>query len=231
VVLSAGGGKALRRRGRTPLARVHYLAWAAGLYPLARMAWWLRDGVAGLGANPIERALHHTGWWALALLLATLAVTPARRITGRNELIRLRRPLGLFAFFYATLHLAIYLGLDQIFAWAFILEDVLERPFITVGLAAWLLLLPLAVTSTRGWIVRLGRRWVLLHKLIYLAAPLGLLHYFWRVRADTRAPALFALALLVLFALRIRWSRPRPHAVSPDRPVSPGAETGTGAAP
>jgi methionine sulfoxide reductase heme-binding subunit len=179
-----------------------------GLFPLARAGWWLRDGVAGLGANPIERILHHTGWWALSLLMMTLAVTPLRRLTGRNALIRLRRPLGLFAFFYATLHMVIYVGLDQLFAWSFILEDVLERPFITVGLAGWLLLLPLAVTSTRGWIVRLGRRWVLLHKLVFPAAALGVLHYFWRVRADTRAPMLFAVALLALLALRIRWTRP-----------------------
>jgi methionine sulfoxide reductase heme-binding subunit len=186
-------------------------AWALGLYPLARAGWWLRDGIGGLGANPIERILHHTGWWALVLLVVTLAITPARRLTGLNPLIRLRRPLGLFAFFYATLHLAIYVGLDQFFAWEFILEDVLERPFITVGFAAWLLLLPLAVTSTRGWIVRLGRGWVLLHKLIYLAAPLGVIHYFWRVRADTRAPLLFAASVLVLLALRIRWTRPTRH--------------------
>jgi methionine sulfoxide reductase heme-binding subunit len=199
------------RRGRS-LRRIEWLAWGLGLYPLGRVAWWLREGLSGLGANPIERALHHTGWWALVLLLVSLAVTPARRLTGRNDLIRLRRPLGLFAFFYATLHLTIYVGLDQFFAWSFILEDLLERPFITVGFAAWLLLLPLAVTSTRGWIVRLGRRWVLLHKLVYLASALGILHYFWRVRADTRAPLLFALALVALLALRIRWTRAEPRA-------------------
>lgn len=181
--------------------------WALGLYPLARLAWWLRDGIFGLGANPIERVLHHTGWWALILLLVTLAVTPARRLTGRNELAAIRRPLGLFAFFYATLHLAIYLSLDQLFAWSFILEDVVERPFITVGMAAWLLLLPLAITSTRRWIVRLGRRWVLLHRLIYPAAALGLLHYFWRVRADTRTPFILASILVILLALRILWAR------------------------
>jgi methionine sulfoxide reductase heme-binding subunit len=192
-----------------------------GLYPLARVGWWLRDGIYGLGANPIERVLHHTGWWALILLLVTLAITPARRLTGWNRLARTRRPLGLFAFFYATLHLALYLGLDQLFAWAYIIEDVVERPFITVGVAAWLLLLPLAITSTRGWIVRLGRRWVLLHKLIYLAAPLGLLHFYWRVRADTRVPILLALVLVALLALRIRWTR-RPLTVTD---ASSSAET------
>lgn len=194
-----------RRKRRARLLAVG--VWALGLYPLARLAWWLRDGIFGLGANPIERVLHHTGWWALILLLVTLAVTPARRLTGRNELAATRRPLGLFAFFYATLHLAIYLSLDQFFAWSFILEDVVERPFITVGMAAWLLLLPLAITSTRRWIVRLGRRWILLHRLIYPAAALGLLHYFWRVRADTRTPFILASILLILLALRIRWAR------------------------
>jgi methionine sulfoxide reductase heme-binding subunit len=184
------------------------LAWTLGLYPLARLAWWLRDGIHGLGANPIERTLHHTGWWALTLLLATLAVTPVRRLTGWNGAIRARRPLGLFAFFYASLHLAVYLSLDQLFGWGFILEDLVERPFITVGFAAWLILLPLAVTSTRGWIARLGRRWRFLHTLIYPATALGLLHYWWRVRADARAPALFAISFLVLLALRLPWLRP-----------------------
>jgi methionine sulfoxide reductase heme-binding subunit len=219
VVLSAQRGPARRgeRRGgrKRTFTRLQALAWAVGLYPLALVAWWLRDGLAGLGANPIERVLHHTGWWALVLLLATLAVTPARRVTRRNELVRMRRPLGLFAFFYATLHLAIYAGLDQVLAWSFILEDIVERPFITIGVAAWLLLLPLAVTSTRGWVVRLGRRWVALHKLVYLAAPLGILHYFWRVRADTREPILFAVALVALLALRIRWTRAAPGAARP----------------
>lgn len=189
---------------RTLLLKVG--VWTLGLFPLARVAWWTREGVYGLGANPIERVLHHSGWWALALLLVTLAVTPLRRITGRNELIKLRRPLGLFAFFWATVHLAIYLGLDQLFDWPFIIEDVVERPFITVGVAAWLIILPLAITSTRGWIRRLGRRWALLHRGIYLAAALGIIHYYWRVRADTREPFIFAALLVALLALRMRWT-------------------------
>lgn len=183
--------------------------WGLGLFPLAQVAWWARDGVFGLGANPIERVLHHSGWWALILLLVTLAVTPLRRLTGRNELAKLRRPLGLFAFFWATLHLGIYLGLDQLFDWAFIIEDVVERPFITIGMAAWLILLPLAITSTRGWIRRLGRRWSLLHRGVYLATILGGVHYYWRVRADTREPFLFAAAFVALMALRMRWTERR----------------------
>ncbi len=186
--------------------------WALGLYPLARVAWWLRDGLIGLGANPVEKLLNHFGWWTLVLLLVTLAVTPARRITGRNELVKLRRPLGLFAFFYATVHLAIYLGLDQLFTWSFIVDDVTKRPFITVGAAAWLLLLSLAVTSTRGWIRRLGRRWTTLHRAIYLAAGLGVIHFYWRVKADTRAPLIFAAVLVALLALRMRWTARRPRA-------------------
>lgn len=187
------------------------LVWALGLLPLARVAWWLRDGIYGLGANPIERVLHHSGWWTLALLLATLLITPLRRITGRNDLIQLRRPLGLFAFFWATVHFALYLGLDQLFAWEYIIEDVIERPFITVGFAAWLALLPLAITSTRGWIRRLGRRWRLLHRTIYLAAALGIIHYYWRVKADTTEPLLFAAVFVGLMALRMRWTeRQRP---------------------
>jgi len=180
--------------------------WALGLLPLVRVAWWLRDGLYGLGANPIERVLHHSGWWTLTLLLVTLLITPLRRITGRNELARLRRPLGLFAFAWGTVHLALYLGLDQGFAWSYIVEDVIERPFITVGVAAWLLLLPLAVTSTRGWIRRLGRRWTLLHRLVYATAVLGIIHFYWRVKADTREPLIFAAAFVALMALRMRWT-------------------------
>lgn len=183
------------------------LVWALGLFPLARVAWWLREGVYGLGANPIERVIHHSGWWTLTLLLVTLLVTPLRRVTGRNDLIRLRRPLGLFAFFWATVHLGLYIGLDQLFAWGYIIEDVVERPFITVGFAAWLVLLPLAVTSTRGWIRRLGRRWSLLHRGIYVAAVLGMIHFYWRVRADTSEPLIFAAAFVALMALRMRWTR------------------------
>jgi methionine sulfoxide reductase heme-binding subunit len=195
------------RKASWHVATVRAAVWTLGLYPLALVAWWLRDGLFGLGANPIERVLHHTGWWALLLLLATLAVTPLRKLTGLNHLARARRPLGLFAFFYASLHLTIYVGLDQLFAWAYIVEDVTKRPFITVGVAAWAILLPLAVTSTRAWVRRLGKRWVALHRLIYLAAPLGILHYFWKVRADTRLPLLFAAAFALLMLLRLPWRR------------------------
>ena len=174
--------------------------WIGCLTPGALLAWraWQGD----LGANPIEEVTHATGDAALIILLITLAVTPLRRLTGWNALIQLRRPFGLFAFFYATLHLATYIVLDQYFAFEYILDDVVERPYITVGSAAFLLLLPLALTSTKGWIRRLGRRWQKLHRLVYASAALALLHYLWLVKADLRRPLVFAGILLLLLALR-----------------------------
>jgi len=176
------------------------LVWVACLLPAA---WLAYEALTGrLGANPIETVLDRTGWWALAILLTSLAVTPLRRITGWNRVIRYRRLLGLFAFAWATAHFLGYVVLDQWFAWSFIIEDITERPFILVGFSAWVLLLPLAVTSTRGWIRRLGRRWVSLHKLVYVAAALGSLHFFWKVKADTREPLVFIVVLAVLLLLR-----------------------------
>lgn len=156
-----------------------------------------------LSANPIEEIMHRLGWWGLVFLVASLAVTPIRRVTGWNRIIRYRRFLGLWAFAYLTTHFLSYLVLDQFFAWGYILEDIAERPFILSGFAAWLLLIPLALTSTKGWIRRLGRRWTTLHKLVYPAAALGLLHFYWKVKADTREPLVFVLIVLVLFILRV----------------------------
>ncbi len=221
------------RRIVTPRRRIllsKALVWALGLYPLARVGWWLRHGLIGLGANPVEKLLNHFGWWALSLLLVTLAVTPLRRVTGWNELVKLRRPLGLFTFFYATVHLGVYLGLDQLFTWSFIVEDVAKRPFITVGAATWLLLLPLALTSTRGWIRRLGRRWTTLHRAIYLAAGLGAIHFYWRVKADTRVPLIFAAVLVALLALRMRWTAKRPRKRHGSTDARHGAGAGQGGA-
>lgn len=212
--------------------------WGLGLFPLAQVAWWLRHGLIGLGANPIEKLLLHSGWWTLALLMATLAITPLRRVTGRNELVKLRRPMGMFAFFWASLHFGVYLGLDQGFAWQFIGEDIAERPFITVGFAAWLILLSLAFTSTRGWIRRLGRKWTLLHRGVYLAGLLGVIHFYWKVKADTREPLIFAAVFVGLMALRMRWterqSRRRvkrtPRAPSKEAHAGHGADRGRAAA-
>lgn len=156
-----------------------------------------------LGANPIEAITHRTGWWALSLLLVTLAVTPLRRITGWNGVARYRRMLGLFAFTYATLHFLTYLVLDQFFAWSFIVEDVLERPYITVGFTSFVLLIPLAVTSTRGWIRRLGARWQRLHRLAYVAAAGGVLHFLWLVKADLREPLLYLAVFALLMLARV----------------------------
>ena len=174
--------------------------WVLGLSPVGWGAWaFFADE---LGANPVEALLHVAGRWGLAFLLLGLAVTPLRQVTGWNAIIKTRRLLGLFGFFYVSLHFLVYLGLDLGFAWSFILEDIAERPFITVGFLSLLLLLPLALTSTRGWIRRLGRRWQILHRLVYPAAALGVLHFYWKVKADTFWPLVAAGALAVLLLMR-----------------------------
>lgn len=170
------------------------------LVPLGMIAY--DAATDGLGANPIEALELRTGRWALRLLAVTLAVTPLRRITGWNELIRYRRMLGLFAFFYATLHVSTYIGLDMFFDVGDIVEDVIEHPYVTIGLLTWLLLLPLALTSTRGWVRRLGgKRWAMLHRLIYVAAITGTVHYLWAVKKDTYLP----LVYLTVFAVLLGW--------------------------
>lgn len=175
-------------------------AWAAGLGPLAYLGTaFARDGA---WVNPVEALLNWAGVSALTLLVGSLGVTPLRRLTGFNPLIKARRTLGLFAFFYAALHFLIYLVLDQGLAWSFILEDIAERPYIVAGTSALVLLVPLAVTSTKGWIRRLGRRWVRLHRLVYLAAALAVLHFFWQVKLDTRLPLIYAGVLVALLAAR-----------------------------
>ena len=176
-------------------------AWIVGLAPLGWVGWLtLTDG---LGANPIEYLLHRAGDSALVLLLVGLSITPVRRLTRWKEIIKVRRTLGLFAFFYAFLHLSVYLILDQGLAWDFIREDVSDRLYITVGFAAFLLLVPLAVTSTRGWIRRLGKRWQRLHRLVYLATALAVIHFYWQVKADTYWPLMAAVALTVLMTFRL----------------------------
>lgn len=173
----------------------------ACLAPLAVMAFrGLRND---LGANPIEAITHGTGLWTLRLLLVTLAITPLRRITGIHELIAFRRMIGLFAFFYGTLHLMTYVWLDKFFDWHAMLKDVYKRPFITAGLTAFLLMLPLALTSTRGWIRRLGRKWQLLHRLIYASATAGVIHYIWLVKKDIRFPLVYAAILAALLLWRV----------------------------
>lgn len=162
----------------------------------------VRAARGGLGANPIEAATHWTGLWALRLLLAALAVTPLRRLFGWHALVVHRRTLGLASFAYATAHLAIWAILDLGLDVRAILEDVGERPYVTVGLSAYLLLVPLAITSTRGWMRRLGRRWIRLHRLAYVAAGLAILHYGWLVKLDLRPPLAYATVLALLLAAR-----------------------------
>lgn len=163
-------------------------------------------GGQSLGANPVEALLHGAGSWGLRLLLVTLAVTPLRRLTGLNWLVRLRRMLGLFAFFYVVSHFCIYALLDQRLALGAIVEDIAERPYITIGMAALVLLIPLAITSTNAMMRRLGRRWQQLHRLVYPAAILGVWHFWWQVKQDIREPLIYALILAGLLGFRI-WHR------------------------
>ena len=172
----------------------------ASLVPFALL---LQGAVTGdLGANPIERVTHSTGDWALRFLLLTLAMTPLRLLSGWTGWVALRRMLGLFAFFYATLHFLTWVWIDQELNWGNILADIAKRPFVTVGFAAWLLLVPLAVTSTRAMMRRLGRRWKQLHRAVYLVAVLGVLHYLWLVKADLLEPLVYAAALALLLLMR-----------------------------
>lgn len=157
----------------------------------------------GLGANPVETITHSTGEWGLRFLLITLAVTPVRRLSGWQWLQRFRRMLGLFAFFYVCLHFATYLVFDHFFDVATIWDDVLERPYITVGFIAFLLLIPLAITSTKSMMRRLGRHWQRLHRLVYPIAVLGVLHFLWLVKADLREPLLYAAVLALLLGYRL----------------------------
>lgn len=175
-------------------------AWIGGLVPLVLLVAGAFTG--GLGADPIEYVTLRTGFATLLMLMLTLAVTPARRLTGWNWLAPARRTLGLCAFLYVCLHLATYL-VDQGFAWTYIVEDVAERPYVTAGFTAFLLLVPLALTSTRAAIRRMGKRWQKLHRLVYLAGGLGVLHFIWLVKSDLREPLIFAAVFALLMALRI----------------------------
>lgn len=170
-------------------------AWLLGLTPFAVLA------AGGIGVDPIETVTHLTGFWALTLLMASLAITPLRRVTGWNGVIGARKVLGNFAFFYAVLHFATYL-VDQSFSWGFIVADVVEHWWVTVGFAALLILLPLALTSSKGAIRRMGKRWQKLHRLVYVAAGLGVLHFFLLVKKDVTEPLIFAAVFAALMAFR-----------------------------
>ena len=195
------------------------VAFTACLVPLAMLV--AQAALGRLGANPIDEVTDLTGTWTLRFLLLTLAVTPVRRLTGWNVLVRYRRMLGLFAFFYGGLHLLTYVVLDQFFALDQILKDVAKRPFITAGAAALLLMVPLAVTSTVGWVRRLGgRNWQRLHRLAYLSAAAGVVHYYWLVKADTSRPVRYAAVLALLLLARL-W-RPRATSSAPAARLAAG---------
>lgn len=175
------------------------------LVPLAMLVW---DGFHdALGANPVEKITHRTGDWSLRFLLITLAVTPLRKLFGWKQLIKLRRMFGLFAFFYVCIHFSVYIVFDHFFDLNEIAKDILKRPYVTVGFAAFVLLIPLAVTSTNKMMKRLGKRWKQLHQLVYVIAVLGILHYLWLVKADILQPVIHAMILLVLLSIRVWYQR------------------------
>jgi methionine sulfoxide reductase heme-binding subunit len=206
-----------RRLQWLPLA-----TWGLGLLPVAKMAV---DGLTGrLGANPIEAVLNRLGFWTLTFLAVALVPTPARELLSLPAPGRLRRHLGLLAFAYATLHLAFYVAVDRFFDVRTLAADLTRRPFILVGFAAWLLLVPLAITSTDAWIRRLGSsRWRWLHRLVYPAAVLALVHFLWRVKADRRRPLAFAAVVGILLLARVPgWVRAaRRRAAGTPRPARP----------
>jgi len=181
--------------------RLWYAVFLCGLAPFLWLVFLAVTG--GLGANPIERITHFTGDWTLNLLLTTLAMTPLRRITRRNIFIRFRRMLGLFAFFYVCLHFSTWLVLDQFFDWNDMVRDIMKRPFITVGFTAFLLLIPMAVTSTRKMVQRLGSNWRKLHSCIYVIGTLGIIHYLWLVKADKLVPITYGGSFILLLVLRL----------------------------
>ena len=172
------------------------------LVPLGILVF--RARTSNLGANPVEFIQHATGDWTLRFLIITLCITPFRKLLHLPDLIRFRRMLGLFAFFYACLHFLTYLGPDQSFDLAAMWKDVYKRPFITVGFAAFVLLIPLALTSTAGWIRRLGgRRWQMLHRLIYISAICGVIHYYWLVKSAVLRPLTYGAIVAVLLLWRV----------------------------
>jgi sulfoxide reductase heme-binding subunit YedZ len=200
----------IARKGAGRVVAAKTLIHALALTPAVILAWQIREefltGSGGLGADPVAEIEHRLGLWALRFLMLTLSITPLRQITGQPVLLRFRRMLGLYAFAYATMHFSAYLVLDLRGYWAQIFEEIVKRPYITVGFTAWLLLVPLALTSTQAAIRRLGRNWAKLHRLVYVIAVLAVLHFWWLVKSDIREPALYAGILAVLLGWRL-WKR------------------------
>jgi len=204
----------------------------ASLIPFA----WLLCGALGLfdvslGADPVKKLEHECGTWALNFLLITLLVTPVRQLTGLSHLPRLRRMLGLFAFFYAVLHFTVYLTLDLEFNFRELFKDIAKRPYITIGFAALVLLIPLAVTSTNKMMRRLGRRWQKLHRLIYVIAVLGVWHFYWQVKRDVREPLIYAGILAVLLGYRWLKAQQRKRAMAAPRPAAATSTSGSATVP
>ena len=191
------------------------LVFLAGLIPLFWLGW--RAWHQNLTANPIEFITHFTGDWTIRFLVFTLAVTPLRKLLALPDLIRFRRMIGLYAFFYGTLHFITYIWLDKFFDLPEMLKDVAKRPYITAGFTAFVLMIPLAVTSTAGWIRRMGgKRWQMLHRLVYVSAIAGVVHYYWLVKSDIRLPAMYGAFVAVLLGYRavVSAMNPRPRATS-----------------
>ena len=210
-------------RKRKPLLiprRLKITVFLASLLPLAMLIYGLVNST--LGANPIEYITRATGTWTLRFLLLTLAVTPARRILHQPNLIAVRRMLGLFAFFYGVLHLTTWIWLDKFFDLQAMADDLVKRRFITAGMFGFALMVPLAVTSTAGWIRRLGKNWTRLHRLAYISATAGVVHYWWLVKSDIRLPLLYGVILTTLLAFRIVRAQARssraPHGLPPMAP-------------
>jgi len=201
-----------------PITILRVALFIAALIPAARLVWGFYTN--DLTANPGDYITDQTGTWILGTLFASLCVTPLRKLTGWNDLIKLRRMLGLFAFFYATLHLLTWIVFVHYFDVSFMIEDVFKRPFITVGMTVFVILFALAVTSNRWSIRKLGRKWGTLHRLVYLAAIGGVIHFWWLVKADITLPRRWAVALTVLLGVRAWWWYQKRAATSAARPVA-----------
>jgi len=201
---AAAGPDALRLVAKRNRRLSHLAVWFLSLVPALLLVFDFFT--MRLGVNPIETITNRTGWWAMTMLVLTLAITPLRRLFGWHALVRYRRQVGLATFIYASLHLATYALLDLGLDLSHLGEDIVKRPFITVGFAGWLLLLALAITSTNGWIRRLGKRWATLHKAVYLVAGLALLHFFWSQKADRSRPLQFLALFVLVLGVRVGYA-------------------------
>ncbi|AXK71679.1 sulfoxide reductase heme-binding subunit YedZ [Lysobacter sp. TY2-98] len=222
MVLSAAAARPVRRRTEPGVIVAKIVVHLLALLPAAWLAWQIRNelvlGTGRLGADPVAAIEHFLGLWALRLLMITLAVTPLRQLTGKAVLLRFRRMLGLYTFFYATVHFAAWMVLDLRMDASQIGAAIAKKPFVTVGFAAWLLLVPLAATSFQRAMRALGRRWGQLHRAIYVIAVLAVLHFWWLVKSDIREPLLYATIAALLLGWRV-WKR---FAISPRRTATAG---------